>query len=55
MVKLVLTLLGVDYLRKRWKAICIAGWLWGIAGVVIFLLMRWITPSIFRSISLPPY
>ncbi|GAB7126222.1 hypothetical protein JCM19000A_07290 [Silvimonas sp. JCM 19000] len=37
MVKLVLTLLGVDYLRKRWKAICIAGWLWGIAGVVIFI------------------
>lgn len=37
MVRLILLLLGVDYLRKRACAILVVGILWLIAGVVVFI------------------
>ncbi|KYQ96983.1 hypothetical protein AWY96_00100 [Serratia plymuthica] len=37
MVQLVMILLGVDYLRNRWRGLMIAGWLGVLAGVIIFI------------------
>ena len=37
MLRLVLLLLGVDYLRERWRGLRIIGWIWAVAGVVIFV------------------
>jgi uncharacterized membrane protein HdeD (DUF308 family) len=37
MVRLVLLLLGADYLRKRWRTLLFIGWIWAIAGVVVFI------------------
>jgi len=37
MAQLILILLGVDYLRKRWRALAIAGAVFLIAGVVVFI------------------
>lgn len=37
MVRLILLLLGVDYLRKRWRVLRVLGWFWLLAGVVIFI------------------
>ncbi|GGP22736.1 HdeD family acid-resistance protein [Silvimonas iriomotensis] len=37
MVRLMLLLLGVEYLRKRWRALRLVGWLWLLAGIVIFI------------------
>lgn len=37
MLRLVLLLLGVDYLRERWRGLRIIGWIWSIAGVAIFI------------------
>jgi uncharacterized membrane protein HdeD (DUF308 family) len=37
MVQLVMILLGVDYLRNRWRGLMIAGWLGVLAGLIIFI------------------
>lgn len=37
MVQLVMILLGVDYLRNRWRGLMIAGWLGMLAGLIIFI------------------
>jgi uncharacterized membrane protein HdeD (DUF308 family) len=37
MLRLVLLLLGVDYLRERWRGLRVIGWIWAIAGVAIFI------------------
>lgn len=37
MVRLVLLLLGVDYLRKRWRAVLILGIAWLVAALAIFI------------------
>lgn len=37
MVQLVMILLGVDYLRNRWRGLLIAGWLGVLAGLIIFI------------------
>ncbi|MFM0035239.1 DUF308 domain-containing protein [Paraburkholderia strydomiana] len=37
MVRLVMILLGVDYLRTRWRSLRIIGWLSVLLGVVIFI------------------
>ena len=37
MIRLVLLLLGVEYLRKRWRGILLIGLIWLIAGLVIFI------------------
>ena len=39
MVRLVMILLGVDYLRTRWKALMLAGWLSVALGVEVFIDM----------------
>jgi len=39
MVRLVMILLGVDYLRTRWKALMVAGWLSVALGVEVFIDM----------------
>jgi len=39
MVRLVMILLGVDYLRARWKALMVAGWLSVALGVEVFIDM----------------
>jgi len=36
MIRLVLLLLGVKYLRKRWRSILVIGLLWLLAGLVVF-------------------
>lgn len=30
-------LLGADYLRKRWRTLRIVGWLWIVAGLIVFI------------------
>jgi uncharacterized membrane protein HdeD (DUF308 family) len=37
MIRLVLLLLGVEYLRKRWRSILLIGLIWLLAGLVIFI------------------
>lgn len=37
MVRLVMILLGVDYLRTRWRALTTAGWISLILGIVVFI------------------
>lgn len=37
MVRLVLLLLGIEYLRTRWRGLTVLGWVWVVAGVVIFV------------------
>ncbi|MDE1182790.1 DUF308 domain-containing protein [Paraburkholderia sp.] len=37
MVRLVMILLGVDYLRSRWRTLSVLGWISLILGVVIFI------------------
>ncbi|KVZ30604.1 hypothetical protein WL15_01165 [Burkholderia multivorans] len=37
MVRLVLLLLGIEYLRTRWRGLTVLGWLWVVAGVGIFV------------------
>jgi uncharacterized membrane protein HdeD (DUF308 family) len=37
MVKLIMILLGVDYLRNRWRSLMIAGWFLLIAGIGVFI------------------
>ncbi|WP_455777293.1 HdeD family acid-resistance protein, partial [Burkholderia stabilis] len=37
MVRLILLLLGIEYLRTRWRGLTVLGWLWVVAGVVIFV------------------
>jgi uncharacterized membrane protein HdeD (DUF308 family) len=37
MVKLILILLGVDYLRNRWRSLMVAGWLLLIVGIGVFI------------------
>ena len=37
MVRLVMILLGVDYLRSRWRGLMIAGWLGVLAGLIVFI------------------
>ena len=37
MVQLVLLLLGVDYLRKRWRTLFVVGLLWLLMGVGVFI------------------
>ena len=37
MVRLVMILLGVDYLRTRWRSLLIAGWLSVLLGAVVFI------------------
>lgn len=37
MIRLVLLLLGVEYLRKRWRSILVIGLLWLLAGLVVFV------------------
>ena len=37
MVRLVLLLLGVDYLRTRWRSVMTIGILWLIAGCIVFI------------------
>ncbi|HEI8864658.1 HdeD family acid-resistance protein [Serratia sp. AKBS12] len=37
MVQLVMILLGVDYLRARWRGLMVIGWLGILAGLVIFI------------------
>lgn len=37
MVRLVMILLGVDYLRNRWRGLMIAGWLGVLAGLIVFI------------------
>ena len=37
MVRLVMILLGVDYLRTRWRSLQIAGWVSLVLGVVVFI------------------
>ena len=37
MIRLVLLLLGVEYLRKRWRSILVIGLLWLVAGLVVFV------------------
>ncbi len=37
MVRLILLLLGVDYLRKRWRALRLMGWIWAILGIGLFI------------------
>src|SRR5471032_2234085 len=39
MVRLVMILLGVDYLRARWKALMVAGWFSVALGVEVFIDM----------------
>jgi uncharacterized membrane protein HdeD (DUF308 family) len=36
MVRLVLMLLGIDYLRTRWRGLVVAGLIWLVAGAVVF-------------------
>ena len=38
MVRLVLLLLGIEYLRTRWRGLTALGWVWVVAGVVIAVL-----------------
>ena len=37
MVRLVLLLLGIEYLRTRWRGLTVLGWLWVAAGIGIFV------------------
>ncbi|HBE9178841.1 TPA: DUF308 domain-containing protein [Serratia fonticola] len=37
MVRLVMILLGVDYLRNRWRGLMTAGWLGVLAGLIVFI------------------
>jgi len=37
MTRLVLLLLGADYLRQRWRGLFITGCVWLLAGIVIFI------------------
>ncbi|UNK30061.1 DUF308 domain-containing protein [Serratia plymuthica] len=37
MVQLVMILLGVDYLRNRWRGLMITGWLGVLAGLIVFI------------------
>jgi len=37
MTRLVLLLLGADYMRQRWRGLFIIGWVWLLAGIVIFI------------------
>src|ERR1700761_3456512 len=37
MVRLVMILLGVDYLRTRWRSLQIVGWISLVLGVVVFV------------------
>ena len=37
MVRLVMILLGVDYLRTRWRALTTAGWISVVIGIVVFV------------------
>jgi uncharacterized membrane protein HdeD (DUF308 family) len=37
MVKLIMILLGVDYLRNRWRSLMVAGWLLFVAGIAVFI------------------
>jgi uncharacterized membrane protein HdeD (DUF308 family) len=37
MVRLVLLLLGVDYLRERWRGLTVLGLVWLVAGFVVFV------------------
>ncbi|WP_277182289.1 HdeD family acid-resistance protein [Caballeronia sp. BR00000012568055] len=37
MVKLILLLLGVDYLRNRWRSLMVTGWLLLIVGIGVFI------------------
>ncbi len=37
LLRLVLLLLGVDYLRDRWRGLRVIGWIWAVAGVAIFI------------------
>ncbi|KAF3996279.1 HdeD family acid-resistance protein [Glaciimonas immobilis] len=37
MIRLALLLLGADYLRKRWRTLRFIGWLWVLAGLIVFI------------------
>ena len=37
MVRLVMILLGVDYLRTRWRSLQLIGWVSLVLGVVVFI------------------
>lgn len=37
MIQLVLFLLGVDYLRRRWLTLAVAGGIWLVIGVLVFI------------------
>ncbi len=37
MVRLVMILLGVDYLRTRWRSLNVVGWIFVVLGVIIFI------------------
>ena len=37
MIQLVLFLLGVDYLRRRWLTLAVAGGVWLVIGVSVFI------------------
>ncbi|GGC95149.1 HdeD family acid-resistance protein [Undibacterium terreum] len=37
MIRLVLLLLGVDFMRERWRLLRALGWIWSVAGIIIFI------------------
>ncbi len=37
MIRLVLLLLGADFIRERWRALAIIGTLWGVLGLALFV------------------